>query len=274
MPQGRRMLRYGASRLRRIRPGRTGRFRARSGAPIRLGKCVGTARPIERQHAPARASASRCHDACMRLVARPAARPRPCARRTCPPGLSWRPRSRRCALSPGERRALPGSGARRRSGARGCPGAPLSPAQTRILFRRVTYTVVHRKTLPPNADSKLLDVTLAFAVARRWPHVRSNAVEPGWVATKMGGPGAPDDLELAPVTQVWLAVSDDPSAAVTGRYFYHQRPRETHPAASDAHFQEALLEECQRLTGVALPDRKSTRLNSSHLSVSRMPSSA
>jgi NAD(P)-dependent dehydrogenase (short-subunit alcohol dehydrogenase family) len=103
------------------------------------------------------------------------------------------------------------------------------------------------------ADSKLLDVTLAFAVARRWPHVRSNAVEPGWVATKMGGPGAPDDLELAPVTQVWLAVSDDPSAAVTGRYFYHQRPRETHPAASDAHFQEALLEECQRLTGVALP---------------------
>jgi NAD(P)-dependent dehydrogenase (short-subunit alcohol dehydrogenase family) len=83
--------------------------------------------------------------------------------------------------------------------------------------------------------------------------VRSNAVEPGWVATKMGGPGAPDDLELAPVTQVWLAVSDDPSAAVTGRYFYHQRPRETHPATSDAHFQEALLEECQRLTGVALP---------------------
>jgi NAD(P)-dependent dehydrogenase (short-subunit alcohol dehydrogenase family) len=59
------------------------------------------------------------------------------------------------------------------------------------------------------SDSKLLDVVLAFAVARRWRSVLSNALEPGWVPTKMGGPGAPDDLSLAPVTQVWLAVSDD-----------------------------------------------------------------
>ena len=28
---------------------------------------------------------------------------------------------------------------------------------------------------------------LAFAITRRWPDVLSNAVEPGWVATKMGG---------------------------------------------------------------------------------------
>jgi NAD(P)-dependent dehydrogenase (short-subunit alcohol dehydrogenase family) len=34
------------------------------------------------------------------------------------------------------------------------------------------------------ADSKLLDVVLAFAVARHWPAVLSNAVEPGWVATR------------------------------------------------------------------------------------------
>ena len=52
------------------------------------------------------------------------------------------------------------------------------------------------------ADSKLFDVVLAFAVVR-WPHVLSNALEPGWVPTKMGGPGAPDDMELAPVTQAW-----------------------------------------------------------------------
>ena len=38
------------------------------------------------------------------------------------------------------------------------------------------------------SDSKLFDVVLAFGVARRWPGVFSNAVEPGWVATKMGGP--------------------------------------------------------------------------------------
>jgi NAD(P)-dependent dehydrogenase (short-subunit alcohol dehydrogenase family) len=103
------------------------------------------------------------------------------------------------------------------------------------------------------ADSKLFDVVLAFAVARHWPDVRSNALEPGWVPTKMGGPGAPDDLSLAPVTQVWLATSDDPAATVTGRYFYHQRQRATHPAAGSHDVQEGLLAACQELTGVALP---------------------
>ena len=81
------------------------------------------------------------------------------------------------------------------------------------------------------SDSKLFDVVLAFAVARRWPRVLSNALEPGWVPTKMGGPGAPDDLALARVTQAWLAVSDAPAATVTGGYFYQQQPREVHPAA-------------------------------------------
>src|SRR5271163_438111 len=103
------------------------------------------------------------------------------------------------------------------------------------------------------ADSKLFDVVLAFAVARHWPEVLSNAVEPGWVPTMMGGPGAPDDLSLAPVTQVWLATSDDPAATVTGRYFYHQREAETNPAASGVEVQEGLLEACARLAGVTLP---------------------
>jgi NAD(P)-dependent dehydrogenase (short-subunit alcohol dehydrogenase family) len=103
------------------------------------------------------------------------------------------------------------------------------------------------------SDSKLYDTALAFAVARRWPGVLSNAVEPGWVATRMGGPGAPDDLAQGPVTQAWLAVSDDPAATVTGRYFYHQRPRDPAPAASDVELQDALLAYCAELTGVALP---------------------
>jgi NAD(P)-dependent dehydrogenase (short-subunit alcohol dehydrogenase family) len=102
------------------------------------------------------------------------------------------------------------------------------------------------------ADSKLFDVVLAFAVARHWPDVLSNALEPGWVPTKMGGPGAPDDLSLAPVTQVWLATSDDPAATVTGRYFYHQRQRETNPAATSFEGQEDLLAVCGELSGVEL----------------------
>ncbi len=104
------------------------------------------------------------------------------------------------------------------------------------------------------ADSKLFDVVLAFAVARRWPEVLSNALEPGWVPTKMGGPGAPDDLSLAAVTQVWLAVSDDPAAAATGNYFYHQEPRDVHPAARSVEVQDRLLDRCAELTGVVLPN--------------------
>ncbi|MGF7236992.1 MAG: SDR family NAD(P)-dependent oxidoreductase [Frankia sp.] len=103
------------------------------------------------------------------------------------------------------------------------------------------------------SDSKLFDVVLAFAVARRWPGVLSNTVEPGWVPTKMGGPGASDDLSLAPVTQAWLAVSDDPAATVTGGNFFHQKPREVAPAARSIAVQEALLDYCADLSGTPLP---------------------
>ena len=103
------------------------------------------------------------------------------------------------------------------------------------------------------SDSKLFDVVLAFAVARRWPTVKSNAINPGWVATRMGGRGAPDDLKLGTVTQAWLAVSDDAEAVVTGRYFYHQRRERVNPAAERADLQDRLLGYCAELTGIALP---------------------
>jgi NAD(P)-dependent dehydrogenase (short-subunit alcohol dehydrogenase family) len=103
------------------------------------------------------------------------------------------------------------------------------------------------------ADSKLFDVMLAFAVARLWPGTRSNAVGPGWVPTRMGTADATDDLSLGPVTQAWLAASDDPAAAVTGGYFYHQQPAAVHPAAHSVTAQDALLQHCEQLTGTALP---------------------
>jgi NAD(P)-dependent dehydrogenase (short-subunit alcohol dehydrogenase family) len=103
------------------------------------------------------------------------------------------------------------------------------------------------------SDSKLFDAVLAFAIARRWPDVLSNAVTPGWVPTKMGGPGAPDDLAAGAVTQAWLAVSDDPAATVSGAYFYHQRPSEVHPAVRSHQFQDELISALASLTGVKLP---------------------
>jgi NAD(P)-dependent dehydrogenase (short-subunit alcohol dehydrogenase family) len=103
------------------------------------------------------------------------------------------------------------------------------------------------------AESKLHDVLIAFAVARRWPDVHSNAIEPGWVATRMGGPGAPDDLDAGHRTQVWLAVGEDPAALVTGQYFYHMRTRAPNPVSRREDAQDRLLEACHRLSGVALP---------------------
>jgi NAD(P)-dependent dehydrogenase (short-subunit alcohol dehydrogenase family) len=104
------------------------------------------------------------------------------------------------------------------------------------------------------AESKLYDVLLAFAVARRWPAVLSNALEPGWVPTRMGGPGAPDDLDQAHRTQAWLAVGDDAGARVSAQYFFHMKPRQPDPATRDIALQERLLAECERLSGIALPD--------------------
>jgi NAD(P)-dependent dehydrogenase (short-subunit alcohol dehydrogenase family) len=103
------------------------------------------------------------------------------------------------------------------------------------------------------ADSKLHDLILAFAVARKWPDVLSNALEPGWVPTKMGGPSAPDDLDAGAETQVWLATCDDHEAMVSGEYFYHQKRRAAEAEARDEKIQEQLIAACARISGVPFP---------------------
>lgn len=102
------------------------------------------------------------------------------------------------------------------------------------------------------AESKLYATTLAFAVARRWPSVLSNAVDPGWVPTKMGGPGAPDDLEMGHLTQTWLATSSDPAALTSGGYWHHRTLRSPAAEALDPGFQDRLLGLLGDLTGVTL----------------------
>jgi NAD(P)-dependent dehydrogenase (short-subunit alcohol dehydrogenase family) len=103
-------------------------------------------------------------------------------------------------------------------------------------------------------ESKLLDVALAFAFARIWPSVLSNVMTPGWVATRMGGADAPDDLEQAPVTQTWLAVSHDRGALVSGHYFYHQKELPAASEASDLFIQNELLAYCADISGIAAPE--------------------
>jgi NAD(P)-dependent dehydrogenase (short-subunit alcohol dehydrogenase family) len=102
------------------------------------------------------------------------------------------------------------------------------------------------------SESKLYLTTFAFAVARHWPDVSSNAVDPGWVPTKMGGPGAPDDLAQGHVTQSWLAGSDDPEANISGAYWYHREQRKPAAETLDPDFQDRLVARLAELTGIAL----------------------
>ncbi len=103
------------------------------------------------------------------------------------------------------------------------------------------------------SDSKLHMVMLAKAVTRAWSGVYANAVDPGWVPTKMGGAGAPDDLEQGFQTQAWLAVSDDDRAKVSGRYFYHKQESRYHRKADDASLQDAFIKACAHITGIPFP---------------------
>jgi NAD(P)-dependent dehydrogenase (short-subunit alcohol dehydrogenase family) len=114
------------------------------------------------------------------------------------------------------------------------------------LFR----TNIHRISY---ADSKLHMMLLCKAIAQKWPDVYSNAVDPGWVPTKMGGHGAPDDLQKGYETQTWLAVSNDSKASVSGKYFYHDKERPYNPEADDVAVQERFISLCQSITGIPFP---------------------
>ena len=102
------------------------------------------------------------------------------------------------------------------------------------------------------SDSKLFVTALAMAVARRWPKVLSNAVDPGWVPTKMGGPGATDDLEQGHLTQTWLAVNDEPGAKTSGGYWHHRQQQKPAAKALDTGFQDELIASLAKLTRVTL----------------------
>jgi NAD(P)-dependent dehydrogenase (short-subunit alcohol dehydrogenase family) len=103
------------------------------------------------------------------------------------------------------------------------------------------------------AESKLHVVALASALSRRWPGVLSNAVDPGWARTRMGGAGAPVDVETGQRTQTWLAVSDDPAAMVSGGYWHHLRQEQPAKEAADPEFQDRLIAKLGEMTGVELP---------------------
>jgi NAD(P)-dependent dehydrogenase (short-subunit alcohol dehydrogenase family) len=103
------------------------------------------------------------------------------------------------------------------------------------------------------AESKLHVAALAAALARHWPDVLSNAVDPGWVRTKMGGASAPVDLATGQRTQTWLAASDDYEAQVSGGYWHNLRQQQPAGEVTDPAFQDELLAKLREITGISLP---------------------
>ena len=112
--------------------------------------------------------------------------------------------------------------------------------------------ILENRNIPSYSDTKLHDLILALAVARKWPNVISNAVDPGWEPTKMGGSSAPDDLNKGFATQIWLAVSNDKDAQVSGRYLHHKKEMRYNPQAKDIDIQEKFLATCKEITGILL----------------------
>ncbi|WP_163323755.1 Rossmann-fold NAD(P)-binding domain-containing protein [Draconibacterium mangrovi] len=111
--------------------------------------------------------------------------------------------------------------------------------------------ILEHGIIPSYSDSKLHDLILAFAVARKWPEVISNAVDPGWVPTKMGGSGAPDDLDKGFATQVWLAVANDEESKISGRYLHHKEEMHCSHQATEIEIQEKFLAVCKEITGIS-----------------------
>jgi hypothetical protein len=68
----------------------------------------------------------------------------------------------------------------------------------------------------------------------------------------MGGASAPDDFDEGYLTQTWLAVSEDPAATVSGRYWPHRRPQSPAKEVEDAVFQDQLSARLAEMTGVSL----------------------
>jgi NAD(P)-dependent dehydrogenase (short-subunit alcohol dehydrogenase family) len=119
-------------------------------------------------------------------------------------------------------------------------------------LRDINWTERRWNAAKAYSESKLQVTALALTLASAWPEVLSNAVDPGWVPTKMGGPGASDDLELGYLTQTWLAVGNDAAAKVSGGYWYHRQRQQPAREAVDPAFQSKLIDRLARLTGIAL----------------------
>ena len=127
-------------------------------------------------------------------------------------------------------------------------------------LRDIDWTERRWNATQAYSETKLQLVALSNAIARHWPEVLSNAVDPGWVATKMGAAEAPDSLDSGQAMQTWLAASDDPAVQVSGGYWDHSRQQTPESEAMDEAFQDRLIAKLAELTSVDLFDGRSAEI--------------
>ena len=116
----------------------------------------------------------------------------------------------------------------------------------------ITWTRRSWEPYQAYCDSKLQNVLLAFAVARKWKDVESVAVSPGWVQTKIDGFSGPGSVEGGADTMTWLAGL--PQGQVQSGEKYQKRQVDPHHEAADSvRNQEEYIKACEGLSGVSFP---------------------
>ena len=103
-------------------------------------------------------------------------------------------------------------------------------------------------------DSKLHDIMLANAVARRWTDVQSCSMDPGWIATKMGGMSAPGKTSTPAKALAAFAIGEsDIVGDKTGVYFAPSGTKSPHKGATNVAKQDEFMKICEEISGVKFP---------------------
>ena len=102
------------------------------------------------------------------------------------------------------------------------------------------------------SDSKLHDIWIANAVARRWKGVQSCSMDPGWIKTNMGGSNATGHVStpakaIADFVDGKLSIGDR-----TGVYLNQSKEEEPLAAASDEKKQDQLFALLEKVSGLKL----------------------
>lgn len=102
-------------------------------------------------------------------------------------------------------------------------------------------------------DTKLHNVLLANAVAKRWTDVQSCSLDPGWVKTKLGGGGAPGSTDPPAKMIASYAAGESVAGDKSGVYLNPGGVGKPHGAATKGEKQDKLMQIYAELSGVSFP---------------------